>query len=135
MSEIPDMEGLYVAVALERLACPIRLDGREIRLLRKTTGIKAVDFAKKVGAAPGTFSRWENGKEVMSAQTERFVRAHMAITLHSKSRVVVPDIAAILEMDLVPIRPDEWPAMHFERIKVVQGKEKQRQWDTFDEAA
>jgi transcriptional regulator with XRE-family HTH domain len=51
-----------------------RLTKDEIRFLRKYLGYSGVDFAKVIGVAAETISRWENGKEKIGPSTEKLIR-------------------------------------------------------------
>ncbi len=53
-----------------------RLRPAEIRFLRKSLGLSGVDFARKMGVAPETVSRWERKDKplAMSRSAERLLR-------------------------------------------------------------
>jgi len=53
---------------------PSRLNGAEIRYLRKSMGWSGVDFAGHIGVDPTTVSRWENDKDNMGVQADRLLR-------------------------------------------------------------
>lgn len=59
-----------------------RLNGPEIRLLRKQLGFSSKDFARYFCVEPATASRWENDKQTMDDFKEKMLRmlaAHGAL--------------------------------------------------------
>lgn len=38
------------------------MDGRKITSIREKTGLRKKDFAIRIGATPGSVTRWENGQ-------------------------------------------------------------------------
>ena len=91
---IPRIEELHRLIAGGLLHKAGRLTGAEVRFLRKALGWSADDFAKSVGVARETVSRWENNHEQMSPVAERLLRLVVA---HEKPirNYHVPDLAAI----------------------------------------
>lgn len=71
---IPRVEELHRLIARQVARRPGRLEGREIRFLRKYLGHSTEDGAKTLGVDPSTLSRWENEKQEMHLPTERFLR-------------------------------------------------------------
>lgn len=51
-----------------------RLEGQEVRFLRKFLGLSGVNFAKSIGVSAETVSRWENDKQEIGISHERFLR-------------------------------------------------------------
>jgi putative transcriptional regulator len=72
--EIPNIEQLHEVLADTIATQQTRLAPEEIRFLRSHLGLSGVDFARRVGAAPETVSRWENGLQKMSDPAERLLR-------------------------------------------------------------
>jgi putative zinc finger/helix-turn-helix YgiT family protein len=99
---IPNIEGLHRAIAMELIRHPGRLAPNEIRFLRKWLGWSGVDFAKHMGVAPETVSRWEsmeNGK-AMGGTAERLLRLAVA---HGQPTDAYPiDLLAEVSDDQVP---------------------------------
>src|SRR5207244_8244172 len=127
---VPDQEGLIGAVASWRITQPARLSPKELQLLRKAMGLKAVTFAAKMRVTPETLSRWENGKDAMSAQSERYCRIVSALQFRDKAHSVKVDIAALIEMDFVPFKSTPKAALpQFIRV-VSRDKEehRKREW-------
>ena len=81
-TDIPDMSGLVAAVSVARAAKePVKLNGPEIRFLRKAMGKSAKDLAEELRVTEETVSRWENGHLVMGEPAERIFRWTVADTL------------------------------------------------------
>lgn len=55
-----------------------RLVGPEVRFLRAHLGLSGVDLARRMGVAPETVSRWENGKDTMGPVADRLLRLLVA---------------------------------------------------------
>lgn len=71
---IPRVEELHRALAFAVIQKPTRLAGAEIRFLRKYLGWSGADFAKHMGTAPETISRWEGDKVPIGPQADRLLR-------------------------------------------------------------
>jgi putative zinc finger/helix-turn-helix YgiT family protein len=71
---IPRIEDLHRVIARVVIQKSSRLSGIEIRFLRKYLGWSSGDFAKHMGAAPETVSRWETGKTEIGAANDRLLR-------------------------------------------------------------
>lgn len=68
------MEALVHEVARHIARSPEQLAPAEIRLLRKSLGLSAVDLARKMDADKATVSRWETGAQPMGGMSERLLR-------------------------------------------------------------
>jgi putative zinc finger/helix-turn-helix YgiT family protein len=75
---IPAIEGLHRAIAGALIRKRARLVPAEIKFLRKYLGWSGSDFARHVGAAPETVSRWEHGKLAMGPAADRLLRLLVA---------------------------------------------------------
>jgi DNA-binding XRE family transcriptional regulator len=84
---IPDVPGLMASVAVMRLMMPQKFNGREIQAIRKSAGVKQVDLAKMLDVTPETLSRWENGKEPLRMEAEKFFRLHVLKLLGTRTYV------------------------------------------------
>ncbi len=71
---IPHIEDLHKAIAHALIRKTSRLTPAEIRYLRKHLGWSGVDFAKHMGTAPETVSRWESGADPIGPQADRLLR-------------------------------------------------------------
>ncbi|MCY3018372.1 MAG: hypothetical protein NTW87_04980 [Planctomycetota bacterium] len=74
---IPRIEEMHRVVAGALIRKAGRLDGAEIRFLRKSLGWSGMDFARRFGVAPETISRWEHGAP-MDRLAERLLRLAVA---------------------------------------------------------
>jgi DNA-binding transcriptional regulator YiaG len=75
---IPAVAQLHTALAKSLLAHKTRLNGDEVRFLRKYVGWSGADFARHMGVEPGTVSRWETGKASLGATADRLLRLVVA---------------------------------------------------------
>jgi putative zinc finger/helix-turn-helix YgiT family protein len=75
---IPAIEGLHRAIAAAVIHKKGRLAREEIKFLRKSLGWSGVDFARRMGTAPETVSRWENGRAPMGPTADRLLRLLVA---------------------------------------------------------
>src|SRR5215813_14669976 len=77
---IPRIEELHRTLAMALIRHPGRLAPSEIRFLRKWLGWSGVDFAKHMGVAPETVSRWESMENMkpMGGTAERLLRLAVA---------------------------------------------------------
>lgn len=78
---IPRIEELHRVLAAAVVRQASRLTKDELKFLRKYLGYSGVDFAKVIGVAAETVSRWENGKERIGPTTERLIRM---LVVHSQ---------------------------------------------------
>ena len=67
---IPDF-GLRAAMAIMRVNDPLKLNGKEIRFLRKALGYTGKELAGKMQVAAESVSRWENDRELMRPMGEK----------------------------------------------------------------
>lgn len=132
---IPDVNGLVAAVAVARTMIPTKLNGTEIKFLRKAVDLSAKDLAGVLGIRPETVSRWENdpAQQIGSSDEKLFrimVGHHLKEAEEDRAPAVDYDERDILEMTINPIRKlgDE-PLMNFERVRVKIKKKTQEAWD------
>lgn len=71
---IPNPNQLMQCIAEEIITSPAPLTGPEIRFVRKNLHLKIVEFARLLGVAPGTVSRWENEHEWPTTPADRLIR-------------------------------------------------------------
>jgi DNA-binding transcriptional regulator YiaG len=113
---IPDPEGLEAAAAVARATMPDKLSGDEIRFLRRALRLKASVLAKFLDVTAETFSRWENGRETISANAERILRLRVVHALRKRAPGVKTDDGIILDMKIPSVRLLGSPApLVFER--------------------
>ncbi len=72
---IPNFKGLMSAVAVSRASRAVKLNGQDIKFLRKSLRKKAKEFAGDIAISPEQLSRFENDKQVISPVYERLLRA------------------------------------------------------------
>lgn len=118
---IPDLEGLEAAVAVARIGVPIKLNGEEIRFLRKALGLRSKDLAECLQVREETISRWENGKEVMGPQYEKLLRLFVGCTLSEKAPGVDFEEEAIVRMRIPAVMEvsKRQFVMAFRRVRVL----------------
>ena len=102
---IPNLEGLVVAIAISRCLTPVRLDGREVRFIRRAIGKTAKDFAADIELDASTYSRWENGKQQVGAWADKQVMHAAVAYLKDKAPEMGADIRMISEMRFVSSEP------------------------------
>ena len=71
---IPHIEELHRLLAKVLIEKSTRFTGEEIRFLRKGLGWSGSDFAKHMGVAEETVSRWENDAAPIGPQADRLLR-------------------------------------------------------------
>ncbi len=71
---IPDIAGLHRCMAALLVARKSALAATELRFLRQFLGHSSKDFAKTLGVAPETLSRWENASRDIPPVVDRVVR-------------------------------------------------------------
>jgi DNA-binding transcriptional regulator YiaG len=101
---VPDIENLEAAMAVARVSDEFKLNGQEIKFLRRAMSIKAADLAKFLDVSAETISRWETGKEPISTNPERVLRMRVYNTLKTKTPGVKCDLNSILEMKYRTLR-------------------------------
>ncbi len=72
--DIPHLEELHRAIALHFVKHSRRLQGTEVRFLRKWLGWSGQNFAKHMGVSAETVSRWENEREPIGGTSDRLLR-------------------------------------------------------------
>lgn len=131
---IPDVEGLIAAAAVYRCTVPIRLNGAEIKFLRKSIEMSAKELAKILDSRPETVSRWETDKEPIKASNEKLLRLLVGNLLkggeHDAAPAIDFDEQEIINMNIIPVRAvQDNPIMSFERTMMKVEKKKQMTWD------
>ena len=71
---IPHIEGLHRLLAKVLIEKSTRFTGDEVRFLRKSLGWSGSEFAKHMGVAEETVSRWENDAAPIGPQADRLLR-------------------------------------------------------------
>jgi DNA-binding transcriptional regulator YiaG len=128
---IPNLDGLTAAVAITRAAEPIKLNGVEVRALRKSLGLTATELALVIQSAPETISRWEHGHLPINPKSESLLRMYVIMLLRNRAPMVDIDPKALLGAKCSPIRNgfDEEP-MRFETVRTKVAGQRVEHWDT-----
>lgn len=74
--ELPKPQELYAAAAIARCLMPIKLQGWEVKAMRKIMKLTLAEFARRLDerTAPETVSRWETDAQPMGGYAERIIR-------------------------------------------------------------
>lgn len=107
---IPRISELHKVLSFAVASKPSRLEGAEIRFLRKYLGWSGVQFANIMGVAPETVSRWENDSTPMGQTAERMIRL-MVFRLEPVEKYPTEDLAALgneeeekFSLDILPTK-------------------------------
>jgi len=114
---IPDLAGLVAAVAMSLILAPYKLNGREIRFLRKAAGWSSKELAEKLGVAAESVTRWEKGQAVGDSM-ERVLRMKFGSELHPRAQAIDYDSNEVLDMKIQPMRPANLEPRSFRRVLV-----------------
>ncbi|NQW10761.1 MAG: helix-turn-helix transcriptional regulator [Alphaproteobacteria bacterium] len=125
---IPDEEGLAAAIAMARALCPIKLQADDIRMMRKTLGMKAKDFAGALGISPSRVSRMEKNTQGLGPFSEQAIRQFVCARLKRQAPAINYDPAEIATMEIVE---GDVTAIEFERVrlKMAESQTKTDEWD------
>jgi putative zinc finger/helix-turn-helix YgiT family protein len=99
---LPKVEQLHQAIAMGVISKKSRLMPAEVKFLRKHLGWSGADFARHMGVAAETVSRWENGREPMGAVADRLLR--LMVVTKAPKREYGLDTLADLEDEASPTR-------------------------------
>jgi DNA-binding transcriptional regulator YiaG len=95
---IAHMDDLMRTVALAVVCSPSRLQGRDVRFLRKYIGKTAEEFGKILNVDKTTVSKWENGHDPVGDQSDRLIRVTVIALgdgLEEKLKAVVENLPQI----------------------------------------
>jgi len=101
--DIPDRPGLLAAVAVTRSKEGRKLNGDEIRFLRKTMELTSAQLADELKVSDETVSRWENGHLAIGSHAERILRWKTCQKLGEKAPAIEWRDNEILSMNIVPV--------------------------------
>jgi DNA-binding transcriptional regulator YiaG len=124
--EMPKPRELRASVAMVRCLMPIKLQGWEIKAMRKIMGLTLAELAKKLDerTAPETVSRWEADAQPMGGYADRVLRLIICDELRRQTPGVEYNDGMIAKMKVSdPWREDnnyEVPPIF---IKLIQLKE------------
>jgi transcriptional regulator with XRE-family HTH domain len=113
---IPDTIGLINAVVRKRVQHTRKLNGEELRFIRKAIGVRAKSLAELLDISPEHYSRCENGDKLMSSQSEKTLRlfAYVA-TFYSD-----PETELLAKNQIVPSTDDVPPEMAKEAANFIK---------------
>lgn len=81
---VPKPAELLATVAVSRVTCDFKLDGADVKFLRKCLNMKSKELSDYLGLSAEHFSRMENGREPVSYRIERDLRMHVCLSLFDK---------------------------------------------------
>lgn len=73
-TQIPNLSGLRKQVALARCLHPRKLNGHELKFVRKSIDLKAVSLSALLDITPEHLSRCESGERTLSGAAEKLLR-------------------------------------------------------------
>jgi putative zinc finger/helix-turn-helix YgiT family protein len=107
---IPRIEQLHRLISRALIEKATRFRGEEVRFLRKSLGWSGPDFARHMGVADETVSRWENDAAPIGPQADRLLRLMVAqghpMARYPTERLarINPDRALATRLELVVTR-------------------------------
>lgn len=138
---VPDANGLIAATATARIMLPTKLNGAEIKFLRKAIGLQAKEVAQIMDLRPETISRWEcDDSQKITSSVEKLFRILVGFNLKQAKEDKAPGIdfdeKTILSMKINPLREvSDAPFLNFGRINIKIDKKKQKAWEEINLAA
>jgi len=104
--DLPNFDELRAAVAILRCLLPIKLLGREIRVIRRFMELSPSELLEKLGeqAPSELLSRWESEELLMDDLTEKRLRQVACEELGSKAPHLEYDVSKIAQFRIV----DPW---------------------------
>ena len=111
---IPHHDKLMSAAAVYRCTLPRRLNGKEMKFIRKAMNKSATVWAKHLSTDKSTLSRWESNKQPMSVNAEKLLRLTALAFLWSDAPGIDIDSKKISLMEYDGFAtPDVYPEMRF----------------------
>lgn len=80
---VPHPKLLQLAAAVYRCTLPQRLNGKEMKFIRKAMGVSSVQWGKEIHANNSTLSRWEADKQPISASSEKLLRLTAVASMYT----------------------------------------------------
>ena len=123
---IPDLAGLIAAVAVVRCTLPLKLNGEEIRFMRRALGWAAKEMAEKLNVRAETASRWEREEDPIGPGYEKVLRIAVCSKLRKDAPRTRCSVDDILALDLRGVRPpDQELEMVFRLVPDARAKKAQ----------
>lgn len=103
---IPNIDGLMDCLALAVIFKPYKLNGHDVRFLRKYLGKNQDEFANLLPVDTTTLSKWETDLQIIGKKSDRLIRL---LTLNVSERLEEPKnkIMAFLTTELKKQREKE----------------------------
>jgi len=105
-AEIPALNELMVKIARAVVEQEARLNGAEIRFLRKRLKKKSADFGKIIGVTPEQISRWENDGNFPSESADKLIRVFFC--LYSGDQVLTERVTKHIDAWLAILPGEEY---------------------------
>ncbi len=105
----PNLAGLSAAIAVARVKQNTKLNGPDIRFLRKALALKQQELAGLIGVRNETVSRWETDRQPIETPSEKLLRALVAIKLSDQAPAIDVDLKELIEIKLAAARKDPRP--------------------------
>lgn len=116
--DIPDPEGLTAAVVKARALMPLKLNGREIKFMRKAMEMPAKELASKLDVSEETISRWES-QQAIGGANEKLFRYVACKTLNDDAPAIPWTMEQIINLDIRARLGTAEVSLYFERTKLV----------------
>lgn len=102
---IPKPRELVAAIAMLRACNPIKLNGTEIKFLRKSLNLKAKELSGELGISAEHLSKIENDRQPIGEVYERLLRIYVCIKhLDAAHGVDLADLKKMLSMKIESVR-------------------------------
>ncbi len=102
-TDIPNLPGLLAAIAVSRSTIERKLNGQEIKFMRKTMEKTAKELAASLDVTEETVSRWENDKLAISNPFERMLRVRVCRELGERTEIEWNDDDILYRMKINPV--------------------------------
>lgn len=101
---LKEPQQLVALVAVLRACHEIKLNGSEVKFLRKCMSLKSKTLAEKLALDPATLSRIENDKQPISEVYEKLLRAAVCLHFMECAHMLGVDVKGILSMNISAAR-------------------------------
>ena len=112
--ELPCVDELHLLIGRSIVCKRELLTGPEVRFLRKEIGIKSKEMAALLSIEPETYSRWENGRQVLDACHDKSLRMiYVMQASEQRGKVLFGDWMSALRQIATQKAPQESGRMEF----------------------
>lgn len=133
-TEIPAFDTLMACIAVARCHRPEKLNGDDLRFMRRALGVSAKDFAAQINVTPATLSRWEKEKQPLGEPQERRIRLLVVEILIDLVPETMVDRMCIHQIGL-KTAPENRESLHFSFHLQKRGRNHDEGWDELFKAA